>query len=464
MVANTVMPKAARRSGIGSLSVASLIAVLTAKAEAGSQDITFLTNGTLGYKDLLHGVVEVETKGAISRSYTLADPEFSLVIEQVGSSYLAEMVRNSAARMAELEANSHAAHVIFRMGQEGLTFQRRADATFSSGTVFDLVPLSYSPTNFIIVTQNSTFVPQDVTSPNTDSNPHTVVVISSPPNGTSTLPPPNDILPPPNDISTLPPPNDISTLPPPNDTSTSTSQPTAGGSAQPVIVSGLDPNDFDYRATGTNPSGTHEDAITVIGTSGVDTILGGTSTQTIYGGPGDDKIFGNTSTDIVFGGSGNDLIIGDNGTDELYGGSGNDEIQGGQGSDIIIGGYGADLLTGGILPGNSGAPDTFKFLSVLDSPAGSGQFDVITDFVSGTDKLDFSSIDGIDSITPGPLSDVTLNAHSIGWVTNADGSIDVYVNTTDTAETIGSSGSDAPNMQVHLDSVTSLNNLNDFII
>src|SRR5215207_10122018 len=167
MVANTVMPKAARRSGIGSLSVASLIAVLTAKAEAGSQDITFLTNGTLGYKDLLHGVVEVETKGPISRSYTLADPEFSLVIEQVGSSYLAEMVRNSAARMAELEANSHAAHVIFRMGQEGLTFQRRADATFSSGTVFDLVPLSYSPTNFIIVTQNSTFVPQDV-SPNTD--------------------------------------------------------------------------------------------------------------------------------------------------------------------------------------------------------------------------------------------------------------------------------------------------------
>ena len=423
MVANTVMPKAARRSGIGSLSVASLIAVLTAKAEAGSQDITFLTNGTLGYKDLLHGVVEVETKGAIPRSYTLADPEFSLVIEQVGSSYLAEMVRNSAARMAELEANSHAAHVIFRMGQEGLTFQRRADATFSSGTVFDLVPLSYSPTNFIIVTQNSTFVPQDVTSPNTDLNPHTVVVISSPPNGTSTLPPPNDILPPPNDISTLPPPNDISTLPPPNDTSTSTSQPTAGGSAQPVIVSGLDPNDFDYRATGTNPSGTHEDAITVIGTSGVDTILGGTSTQTIYGGPGDDKIFGNTSTDIVFGGSGNDLIIGGNGTDELYGGSGNDEIQGGQGSDIIIGGYGADLLTGGILTGNSGAPDTFKFLSVLDSPAGSGQFDVITDFVSGADKLDFSSIDGIDSIPPGPLSGV-ISQRPQHWLGDKRGRVD----------------------------------------
>jgi len=48
-------------------------------------------------------------------------------------------------------------------------------------------------------------------------------------------------------------------------------------------------------------------------------------------------------------------------------------------------------------------------------------------------------------------------------VVNPDGSIDVYVNTTGSEATIGALDGSAPNMQVHLDDVTSLIT-NDFLI
>lgn len=55
------------------------------------------------------------------------------------------------------------------------------------------------------------------------------------------------------------------------------------------------------------------------------------------------------------------------------------------GNDIPIGGGGADVLTGG-----AGA-DTFKLGGSTDSPTGTS--DRITDFLSGTDKIDLSGID-----------------------------------------------------------------------
>src|SRR4029079_10571115 len=113
------------------------------------------------------------------------------------------------------------------------------------------------------------------------------------------------------------------------------------------------------------------------------------SGQTIYGGAGNDTINGENSGDIIYGGSGDDHIFGNNGGDTIYGGSGKDVIDGGNAADLIIGGYGADTLKG------SGSGDTFKFLSVVDSPSGqtSGQnnYDTITDFSSSLDFLDFSA-------------------------------------------------------------------------
>ena len=57
---------------------------------------------------------------------------------------------------------------------------------------------------------------------------------------------------------------------------------------------------------------------------------------------------------------------------------------------ISIGGSGVDNLTGG------GSGDTFVFL-LGDSPATSGQHDRITDFLSGSDRIDLSGYDAISS-------------------------------------------------------------------
>ena len=78
------------------------------------------------------------------------------------------------------------------------------------------------------------------------------------------------------------------------------------------------------------------------------------------------------------GGSGNDTITGDNAANQLNGGAGNDTLIGGTGADRLVGGLGAD---------------TFVYAAINQSGVGAATRDVITDFVSGTDKLDFSGID-----------------------------------------------------------------------
>ena len=61
------------------------------------------------------------------------------------------------------------------------------------------------------------------------------------------------------------------------------------------------------------------------------------------------------------------------------GGDGDDTLDGGDGDDFLSGGLGSDVLTGGV------GVDTFDFQSASDGP------DEITDFVSGTDKIQVSA-------------------------------------------------------------------------
>ncbi len=72
-------------------------------------------------------------------------------------------------------------------------------------------------------------------------------------------------------------------------------------------------------------------------------------------------------------------VTGTSGNDTLYGGNGNDTLNGAAGNDTLYGGAGNNTLTGGA------GKDYFVFNT---SP--STTFDTITDFVSGTDKLEFS--------------------------------------------------------------------------
>jgi len=81
----------------------------------------------------------------------------------------------------------------------------------------------------------------------------------------------------------------------------------------------------------------------------------------------------------------------------LTGGSSADAITGGTGNDTLIGGAGNDTLTGGVgqdsLTGGAGA-DTFVFAANATGSvvSRSATTDTITDFLSGTDKLNITNI------------------------------------------------------------------------
>lgn len=121
-------------------------------------------------------------------------------------------------------------------------------------------------------------------------------------------------------------------------------------------------------------------------------------------GAGDDLARGG-GTDAIYGGTGNDRVFGDAGSDLLVGGADNDFLSGGSGSDDLIGGTGDDRMAGGTsddrMAGGTSA-DTFVFVT------GHGA-DVITDFDTSEDVLDFSGIlipydpefDGIFPVSPG---------------------------------------------------------------
>ena len=77
--------------------------------------------------------------------------------------------------------------------------------------------------------------------------------------------------------------------------------------------------------------------------------------------------------------------------DVLTGGTGNDQLFGGAGNDVLAGGKGADTLTGG-----TGA-DTFRL-------SGDVKTDHITDFLSGTDRIELDNLVFKTLLTEGQLA------------------------------------------------------------
>lgn len=82
----------------------------------------------------------------------------------------------------------------------------------------------------------------------------------------------------------------------------------------------------------------------------------------------------------------------------LTGSKANNVLIGNDFGNIIIGGAGADTMTGGA--GN----DIFRFASLTDLGLGDGKQDVITDFVSGQDKLDFKALSGWKLVNEGSVN------------------------------------------------------------
>lgn len=126
------------------------------------------------------------------------------------------------------------------------------------------------------------------------------------------------------------------------------------------------------------------------GTSGNDVISGGDGFDDLHGrlgddvmrgGGGDDWVVGGQGADALFGEDGRDLVLGNLGNDTLDAGWGDDQVRGGQGDDLITGGGGADFVSG-----DRGA-DT------LAGGAGADLFHVFAE--AGTDRVvDFSYWEG----------------------------------------------------------------------
>ncbi len=104
----------------------------------------------------------------------------------------------------------------------------------------------------------------------------------------------------------------------------------------------------------------------------------------------DNQVLGLGGNDVIKGGRGDDRILGGDGDDRLWGRAGNDSVFGGTGDDRLSGGAGFDRLNGGE------GSDVFDFDSARYIGGAQGRRDVIGDFISGEDVIDFGGIDAND--------------------------------------------------------------------
>lgn len=223
-------------------------------------------------------------------------------------------------------------------------------------------------------------------------------------------------------------------------------------------------------------------------------IASGATGVTITGNQYSTALYGNALANTINGGSGNDAIRGQGGADTYNGGAGNDtyyviaagttvnealnagddrvmttvnftlaagqEIErlnansnagltlgGNEFANVITGGAGADVITGGggrdTLVGGGGA-DRFVFNNISESGP-NGQFDTITDFVSGVDKIDLRGIDAIPGGTDNAFSFI-----GSGAFTGAAGQLKYAFNGTRTEITADLNGDKVADFHVNL--------------
>jgi Ca2+-binding RTX toxin-like protein len=118
-----------------------------------------------------------------------------------------------------------------------------------------------------------------------------------------------------------------------------------------------------------------------------DTLRGNSGSDTLSGEDGNDQLFGDTGADTLLGGLGVDRLEGGAESDYLDGGATGDTILGQAGDDTIVGGVGRDTMTGGT------EADVFVF-NVGDTGLNATSPDIITDFATGVDRIDLSSVAG----------------------------------------------------------------------
>ncbi len=228
---------------------------------------------------------------------------------------------------------------------------------------------------------------------------------------------------------------------------------TIDGTAEVVTITihgARDDDDFGHLATATQVVA---DPSSVGGIPQPDSIaVAGNQAQIIPAGAAGDTADGTGKADLLNASSGSDTIKGNDGADTTHGGSGSDAVNADSGNGTLLGGHGPDSLTGG--NGN----DRFVFLSVADSrPAG---FNTISDFRSGSDKIDLSALGPLGfvilALTP---TSTSVPAHTIAWLYDgANNETIVYVNPTDQTLKIGASGL----LEIHVQGIATIQ-ASDFV-
>lgn len=166
-----------------------------------------------------------------------------------------------------------------------------------------------------------------------------------------------------------------------------------------------------------------------------------------YTTPGDDDfiINGLGGNDTITTGTGNDTINAGAGNDTITSGAGNDLINGGSGNDTIAAQAGADIITGG--SGNDSIAlgvDSDMDTVIFGAAAGSNGNDIITNFISGTDKLNVGALTTSSAVTAvtGALTITNNKLYFLdsGIAGNADSAAAVA-----TALTAGATWTNTPN-------------------
>jgi Ca2+-binding RTX toxin-like protein len=201
-------------------------------------------------------------------------------------------------------------------------------------------------------------------------------------------------------------------------------------------TAGFAPSAVNYNVVGS----TSNDTITTGG--GADTITGGAGADTINGGAGSDTYIAgdgtaisvtlNTSTaaTVTVTGGSNDSIVN---IENVVGTSGNDTLVGDTAANVFTGNAGADTMTGGA------GVDTFTI-----AQAGSNStdgIDRITDFVAGTDVLDFPTPGaGVVNVGGAGVANVSNNATAVASTGTSVATLLANLSTAAAAQNTASAG------------------------